>query len=207
MQFLTISCHFYFYIVQSLLRVRMYILFKCWCVALSITNFKLTKGFSLASLQGFGDTGTGIPVCLRSNDEAVVLLTSSNTSHNNSKSSIAQQHQGVYASSGLQHRIPIAHDGGGSEQRQLQTSVLSSICHGGGGTLYSCSLCPLTTRDKNDFRKHMYVHTGERPYRCPWCVYRCRQSSNLMSHVKNIHPEHLDQYRNRRNNMNPRLNP
>ena len=53
-----------------------------------------------------------------------------------------------------------------------------------------CSSCGYVARDKTNLRKHMYTHTGEKPYVCQWCNYKTTQSSNLHTHTKRHHPEH-----------------
>ncbi|XP_037798493.1 zinc finger protein 771-like [Penaeus monodon] len=37
---------------------------------------------------------------------------------------------------------------------------------------FTCHHCSKNFYHKNDFRKHVRVHTGEKPYACPYCPYR-----------------------------------
>ncbi|XP_063865784.1 longitudinals lacking protein, isoforms H/M/V-like isoform X2 [Scylla paramamosain] len=66
---------------------------------------------------------------------------------------------------------------------------------GGGGSVrgpacLSCPNCPKTFTGPGRqqlYERHVIVHTGERPFRCPHCSYRANQMSNLRRHVKSIH--------------------
>ena len=46
-----------------------------------------------------------------------------------------------------------------------------------------CSFCDYTCPQKSDMRKHIRIHTGERPYPCPHCPYRAVQKHHLDNHV------------------------
>ncbi|KAG8229845.1 hypothetical protein J437_LFUL009120, partial [Ladona fulva] len=37
-------------------------------------------------------------------------------------------------------------------------------------------------------RRHKMRHSGEKPYKCPYCPYACIQSSTYKTHLKNKHP-------------------
>ena len=51
-----------------------------------------------------------------------------------------------------------------------------------------CHLCGYVARDKTNLRKHLYTHTGEKPYQCKVCQYKTTQSSNLHTHNRRHHP-------------------
>lgn len=53
-----------------------------------------------------------------------------------------------------------------------------------------CTQCGYVARDKTNLRKHMYTHTGEKPYACQHCNYKTTQSSNLHTHVRRHHPQY-----------------
>ncbi|KAK4300501.1 hypothetical protein Pmani_027284 [Petrolisthes manimaculis] len=52
---------------------------------------------------------------------------------------------------------------------------------------YTCSECGKDFRQREDLRRHHRIHTGEKPYACPWCSHRCTQLSHLKDHVKRRH--------------------
>ncbi|KAA0186564.1 hypothetical protein HAZT_HAZT004249 [Hyalella azteca] len=52
-----------------------------------------------------------------------------------------------------------------------------------------CFMCGYVARDKTNLRKHLYTHTGEKPYACRFCHYKTTQSSNLHTHMRRHHPE------------------
>lgn len=50
--------------------------------------------------------------------------------------------------------------------------------------LYSCLLCPFTSRYSNHLKRHMRIHDGQKPYRCPVCPYASAQLVNLQRHTR-----------------------
>ena len=49
-------------------------------------------------------------------------------------------------------------------------------------------------KDGFKMRRHIMVHTGEKPISCPYCDYRCIQTSDLKKHCRNKHFKDLDTY-------------
>ncbi|XP_018023189.1 longitudinals lacking protein, isoforms H/M/V isoform X10 [Hyalella azteca] len=50
---------------------------------------------------------------------------------------------------------------------------------------YECSNvppCGLSFNSPSELKRHMLVHTGERPYSCPQCAYSCNRKFNLRQH-------------------------
>ena len=50
--------------------------------------------------------------------------------------------------------------------------------------MFSCSQCSYVNNHKQNFKKHLMTHTGERPYACPLCSYRALQKHHLDNHIK-----------------------
>ena len=54
-----------------------------------------------------------------------------------------------------------------------------------------CPHCEYETADGPSFRRHMWRHTDEKPYKCDRCQFGCIQKGQMISHYKNKH--HMDQ--------------
>ncbi|ROT84501.1 Zinc finger and SCAN domain-containing protein 5B [Penaeus vannamei] len=47
---------------------------------------------------------------------------------------------------------------------------------------HRCPYCVYSTARKDHLKKHIRVHTGEKPFACAHCPYRSSQKYNLKSH-------------------------
>ena len=50
--------------------------------------------------------------------------------------------------------------------------------------LYKCSYCPYQAKQKSDLKKHLLVHSGEKPHECHICGLRSATRSNIMKHMR-----------------------
>ena len=49
-----------------------------------------------------------------------------------------------------------------------------------GRRSYKCPYCDkVFTRTNSELQKHMWIHEGVKPYKCPVCTYACRSKNNL----------------------------
>ncbi|XP_042883868.1 testis-specific zinc finger protein topi-like [Penaeus japonicus] len=53
---------------------------------------------------------------------------------------------------------------------------------------FTCNFCHKNFNHKNNFRKHLRTHTGEKPYMCPQCSYCSARSDLLRAHLHKKHP-------------------
>ena len=52
---------------------------------------------------------------------------------------------------------------------------------------YECDVCEKRFRDSYNLKKHVHIHTNEKPYECDVCEKRFTTSSDLQRHVRNVH--------------------
>jgi len=54
---------------------------------------------------------------------------------------------------------------------------------------FSCTTCSKSFNQKNALQIHMKKHTGERPYVCTFCLYAFSQKGNLKMHIARAHAD------------------
>ena len=52
---------------------------------------------------------------------------------------------------------------------------------------FECIYCGKGFPFKSNLEKHMPVHTGIRPFPCPYCNYKCSRKDNLKAHIVIVH--------------------
>lgn len=49
--------------------------------------------------------------------------------------------------------------------------------------------CHICGSSSTNHKRHMMIHTGEKPFACPYCPYKATQKTNIAVHIAHIHSE------------------
>ena len=65
--------------------------------------------------------------------------------------------------------------------------------HEDGMRVWRCRTCGHSSAFKNNVRKHVLTHSGDKPFKCPHCPYRGNLKGNMKRHILNVHnrPNHM----------------
>lgn len=77
-----------------------------------------------------------------------------------------------------------------SEVDWVRLFVLQEGAEGVATRMLACPMCAKVfhgTKRKYRLDRHMLVHWGLKPFKCPHCPYRSTQQNNLNRHIKNVH--------------------
>ncbi|XP_063609183.1 zinc finger protein Xfin-like [Penaeus indicus] len=67
-------------------------------------------------------------------------------------------------------------DGSGTKQ--------AWICANNINKIHKCPYCQYSSLVLNNLKRHMSIHTGEKPFACPHCSYSCTRKGNLETHIR-----------------------
>ncbi|KAG7167373.1 Zinc finger protein 710-like [Homarus americanus] len=53
--------------------------------------------------------------------------------------------------------------------------------------VFACPTCGKTFNNAKDCRRHAVIHTGIKPFKCPYCPHRANLKFNLTKHIQAKH--------------------
>lgn len=94
----------------------------------------------------------------------------------------AQPHHGRITSTSGGLSDPLAVTSTGSRQ-QMSTARPSKTTD----KVFGCPTCGKTFNNAKDCRRHAVIHTGIKPFKCPYCPHRANLKFNLTKHIQAKH--------------------
>ena len=52
---------------------------------------------------------------------------------------------------------------------------------------YGCPYCTKVMKQSSDIRRHILIHTGEKPFRCSICGHKTNHKGSLKLHIQKYH--------------------
>ncbi|XP_018015802.1 B-cell lymphoma 6 protein homolog isoform X2 [Hyalella azteca] len=143
---------------------------------------KQTRNTNLNSTNDLGDTTSN------KSHEFLHFISSSDTSCNNPSRIIdltaADTEDGYAVGDSWSHSLfkPQNQD---DDLNSLQSDLAPE---GGMGPetsdgVYQCQVCSYRSHKRWDFMNHVRIHTGEKPFTCPYCPHRSALKNNMRRHI------------------------